>query len=107
MKRPLRNEYAGVQNSTSVDSVCTALELKQTRSNTPQEEPVNIAYGLYVSTIHTAVFINQTLHNFSSRSSGEHLKFYELVRKRNCIIRSYTQRFNLKGRILASGPIQN
>ena len=68
---------------------------------------MNIAYGLYVSTIHTAVFINQTLHNFSSRSSGEHLKFYELVRKCNCIIRSYTQRFNLKGRILASGPIQN
>ena len=34
-----------VQNSTSVQSVCTAVELKTTRSNAPD---VNIAYGLYV-----------------------------------------------------------
>ena len=32
-KRPSRNACAAVQNSTSVHSVCTAVELKPTRSN--------------------------------------------------------------------------
>ena len=56
MERQLRHPLAAVQNSTSVRSVCTAVELKTTRSNAPeeeeeeeQEEDVNIAYGLYVS----------------------------------------------------------
>ena len=48
-KRQLRNACEAVQNSTSVHSACTAVELKPTRSNA-QPEPVNIAYGLYVST---------------------------------------------------------
>ena len=38
----------------------TAVELKTTRSNAQEEEePVNIAYGLYVSALPTAVFTNQ------------------------------------------------
>ena len=36
MKRPSRNACAAVQNSTSVHSVCTAVELKTTRSNAPE-----------------------------------------------------------------------
>ena len=41
--------------------VYTAVELKTTRSNA--QEPVNIAYGLYVSTIPTAVFTNQNYNS--------------------------------------------
>ena len=56
MKRPSRNACAAVQNSKSVNSVCTAVELKATRSNAQdEEEPVNIAYGLYVSTTYGRV----------------------------------------------------
>ena len=47
MKRPSRNACAAVQNSASVHSVCTAVELKPTRSNAPEEqeeEPVNMAW---------------------------------------------------------------
>ena len=40
MKRPSRNACAAVQNSTSVHSVRTAVELKTTRSNA--QEPVNM-----------------------------------------------------------------
>ena len=57
MKRPSRNPCAAVQNSASVHSVCTAVEIKPTRSNAQQQQPpVNIAYGLYVSTRPMAVF---------------------------------------------------
>ena len=51
MKRPSRNAFAAVHNSTSVHNVCTAVELKTARSNAQQEEEdVNMAYGLYVTT---------------------------------------------------------
>ena len=48
MKRPSRNACAAVQNSTSVHGVRTAVELKPTLPNAQEEEPMNIAYGLYV-----------------------------------------------------------
>ena len=41
---PSRNACAAVRNSKSVRNVCTAVELKTTRSNAQQPD-VNIAYG--------------------------------------------------------------
>ena len=52
------NACAAVRNSTSVHRVCAAVELEPTRSNAQEqeeEEPVNMAYGLYVSTTYGRV----------------------------------------------------